>query len=708
MKEPEVAEILQHIWAVNKRGSRRQRLADIKALPAYRCLLKKLSGCKYLLDSEIALMLGQVQRVNEIPYHLDRDTDRIGYKVMDTISYEATYGYQTVFAYLKEADEGNLKDKEATLANILTMPISCGQFSYANISPARILGVSGTLDAMGKYEKDVLAQYGIDTFMYVPSVYGKSNFTFDKAGEGIRIESTKSDYFYSITDQIQKVTKEKRAAIVFFQDNARLREFTSSSFYRKLSRQKKLLTEEMSPADKEFVINKAATAGQITISTAVFGRGTDFFCKDDRVQKNGGVHVIHAFLSTELSEEIQLQGRTARQGKKGSYQMILLESDLEEHFGLPPGSKDSVARQDVYQWLCDAREKCHDRHCQMMNDNLTDATKKDQNTHRYFDALLSADQQNAYKLFKEMYTNFKKQSMPSTMDLDLAFAIDITGSMAPYARAAASTIKCLLEGNNSIMAKLGVKFPEIQFKLRVAVLGFKDIDDQSCQFQESSWRGGSHFTEQIQNAVRFVDKISAKSSGGGDLAEDHLGALDRCMSWNAPDDWTAQIKFIMLLTDAPTHGMAPQSSGFVNTDNYPKLHPQGLSTEQVIDNLLQNDIDLFFCSFNPPATSETEKELSRVYIDHSNNTAQHEVTCIPMVPSQHHQDHNGGLGGSYGNHIIFVLDESGSMRNNWSGVIVAYRQYLQRRHLNQSESDLVSVVQFGDSSRITVSNISGA
>jgi preprotein translocase subunit SecA len=61
----------------------------------------------------------------------------------------------------------------------------------------------------------------------------------------------------------------------------------------------------MATSDKEFVINEAATCGQITISSAVFGRGTDLFCKDDRVQINGGVHVIQAFLSEELSEEIK-------------------------------------------------------------------------------------------------------------------------------------------------------------------------------------------------------------------------------------------------------------------------------------------------------------------------------------------------------------------------------------------------------------------
>ena len=44
-----------------------------------------------------------------------------------------------------------------------------------------------------------------------------------------------------------------------------------------------------------------------------------------------GIHVIQTFLSEELSEEIQIKGRTARQGEFGSYSMILSEKALEKY-----------------------------------------------------------------------------------------------------------------------------------------------------------------------------------------------------------------------------------------------------------------------------------------------------------------------------------------------------------------------------------------
>lgn len=126
-REPEIESILKHIWMVNKRSSRRQRLSDIKSLPSYRSLLKKMPNFQFLVDAEISLMIDQVRKVDEEPYYLDREADKIGYKVMDSISYGVTYGYCTVFAYLKEADKGNLKNEEETLRRELCMPISCGQ-----------------------------------------------------------------------------------------------------------------------------------------------------------------------------------------------------------------------------------------------------------------------------------------------------------------------------------------------------------------------------------------------------------------------------------------------------------------------------------------------------------------------------------------------------------------------------------------------------
>ncbi len=42
------------------------------------------------------------------------------------------------------------------------------------------------------------------------------------------------------------------------------------------------------------------------------------------------------------------------------------------------------------------------------------------------------------------------------------------------------------------------------------------------------------------------------------------------------------------------------------------------------------------------------------------------------------------------------------MQHSWSGVVVAYNQYIAKRKQSQSDSDLVSVVQFDSSAHTTV------
>ena len=383
---------------------------------------------------------------------------------------------------------------------------------------------------------------------------------------------------------------------------------------------------------------------------------------------------------------------------------MLLESDLESEFGVPKGEKDKVPKKDLYDWLCGVRMQKHKKQCKLMEENLSEATEKDNATHKYFDHLLACNTVDATKEFEDLYHLMKKPPLPSSLILDLAFAIDVTGSMAPYSRCIASTIESLISGQNSILEKLKSTFPEIEFKLRVGCLGFRDIDDKQNQFQDNVWSEGGHFTDNIANALQGIKSTCQNAYGGGDFAEDVIGAIHHCATnWNHTNDWTSDIKCLMLLSDAPSHGLAVSSfSGASNYDSYPTRHPGGLSLCDATSSLLSKDIDLFFCSFDPNATSRTEEELSKSMKDHPDNKSPDRgITQIPMVPKDQLQS-NGSSANRQGKHIIFVLDESGSMKGSWSGVVDAYSKYIEKRKQSQSDSDLVSVVQFSGGSRVTV------
>ncbi|TDG95474.1 hypothetical protein [Cardinium endosymbiont of Culicoides punctatus] len=63
-------------------------------------------------------------------------------------------------------------------------------------------------------------------------------------------------------------------------------------------------------------------SGEILIATNIAGRGTDLVTSES-VEDNGGLHVCVTFLPESYRVELQNVGRTARQGKKGSAQLVL-------------------------------------------------------------------------------------------------------------------------------------------------------------------------------------------------------------------------------------------------------------------------------------------------------------------------------------------------------------------------------------------------
>ena len=82
---------------------------------------------------------------------------------------------------------------------------------------------------------------------------------------------------------------------------------------------------------------------------------------DTSMQDSGGIHVIQTFLSEERSEQMQIMGRTARQGTKGSYSMVLCKTDLEIFDPKIPediGDYLEKRRSELYAFL-DGKRNAH-------------------------------------------------------------------------------------------------------------------------------------------------------------------------------------------------------------------------------------------------------------------------------------------------------------------------------------------------------------
>jgi hypothetical protein len=451
---PEVIALIRMIW---KERSSKPSLRSLTALPEYQTLVTNFKDWGYLIDNELKLMCSQVNNFNKPAYVYDPQSDRVGYSEHDTINYSLTYGYRTIFAYLRELDNGNVKSTHT--ANFdqqhLHMQVSCGQFSYANINPACILGVSGTLTALTTYEQDVMSRYKIDQYSVSPSVYGKKDLVFDHADAGIAIADDKADYFKGIVNVINNISRtsdsskrKNRAVIVFFESFSRLEEFRKSDYFRQVIENTGVnrLSELTGTADRDYIIRKAATMGQVTLATKAFGRGTDFISRDDPLNKLGGTHILQTFLSEMLTEEIQIKGRTSRQGQKGSYGTILLmqdelveevgdgvakpKADTLEYFGINSTEMNNQGRADRYQYLCDKRTVKRATESIEIEENLKTANERDLLTRAYFKSLLSHNHVSSCTLFNEIYLLFKGAMTTSVHDgVHVIFMLDESGSM---------------------------------------------------------------------------------------------------------------------------------------------------------------------------------------------------------------------------------------------------------------------------------------
>jgi len=236
---------------------------------------------------------------------------------------------------------------------------------------------------------------------FCPSIFGKNYLIFNKK-EHIKIYSEK-DYFNEIITEINDSLiginnpKYKRAVIVVFEDQAKMMNFFRYDKYNKLKNVTSLLSEENTPTEKDIIVKQATMTNWITLITRTFWWGTNFVCRDERVGDQGGVHVIQTFFSKDLSEEVQIKRRTARQGEEGSY---LLEKDLEYFMG---AEKLDINNKTSFYDILD--KKRYEKHCEetLNNKNFVVTAKEKHNKSISFLENLEIDD------FKAIYPYLKTE-----------------------------------------------------------------------------------------------------------------------------------------------------------------------------------------------------------------------------------------------------------------------------------------------------------
>ncbi|CAL6013582.1 Conserved_hypothetical protein [Hexamita inflata] len=515
VQNTEIKALLDYVWQ-NRNEKNLMNKNSITKTQEYLNCEKSLKGWEDLLKEALNNMILDIQQFDQHEYAVQDGL--IGYKDQDTISTRIFYGYKTLFAYYQEVEnpkkkgENDVKVKQIALDERKCLYFSCGSFSYAEIPKnyKHIIGVTGTLDTVSKPEMKLLTdEYNIKKFSYLPSVYGTNQLKFAKdSSDFVKIVEQK-EYFTTIVSEINKRRQNKIGipVLVFFETSAKLDLFYKSREFKSIDnyQQVKLFTEKISPIEKEGVVRQAVTQNTVTLITREFGRGTDFICHDRTIDDNGGVHVIQTFFSDELSEEKQIKGRTARQGKRGSYSLVLVDIDLQK-YGLRTKQIETMKdTSKLHSTIDPFRQKYFDKKYPERIRNKQQILESHNRTGTYVKALFDGDNEAVRKyLVNENRGYSVDQSKSKTLIL-----LDATGSMGEVIEKTKNTIKTMFTNAHAVLRENNVAE-----SFEVMIAAYRNYSDNGQLFQCSGWE------KNPDNLRTFIDTI--KAFGGSSWGEEAI------------------------------------------------------------------------------------------------------------------------------------------------------------------------------------------
>jgi hypothetical protein len=453
--------------------------------------------------------------------------DRICYSAQDTLSSNIVFGYQTLFAYYHECAQERISRK--SLEENIGIYIYLGNFSYAEIPRLFncILGVTGTLKTLSNPEKKIVREeYNIINETYAASIYGMKTLGFNKNSD-IHIYEKQIDYDNKLVNHItRKLLEGKRAVMVFFESKKKLRAFYNCSPLNSYRDDIVEMSEDTDEREKEMRILRAPTQGQITLLTKSYGRGTDFICEDPVVINNGGVHVVQTFLSEELSEETQIQGRTSRQGSPGSYSMFLLQSDL----GKFHVHKDDVANAKcLYDMLNEKRNNFFKQQYSGRVAYVESTRKQHQSSLEFLQHLNRKDTISIQK-----FLHLQNKGAEIKVNSKIICLMDATNSMHHLLQKTKNTLETMFHRASSILAENSIAEG---FEMQIVV--FRNYNSsKELLLEASTWES------KPENLYRFMKKIKCCGGAGNEAIEIGFWHVNREIEKH-------KISQVILIGDAP-------------------------------------------------------------------------------------------------------------------------------------------------------------
>ncbi|XP_044261236.1 uncharacterized protein LOC123009175 [Tribolium madens] len=172
-----------------------------------------------------------------------------------------------------------------------------------------IFGVTGTLGSTT--EQDLLSTIYNVTFSKIPTYKPK---IFEENPPIVT-----NDWDIEVTAEIVKKIDENRAVLAIFETEQDLINIEQNL---KIIQNGDFRLRIFAKEEEAQEMRNKVQVGDVILATNLAGRGCDFRT-EEKLEENGGLHVLVGFLPCNLRVEEQAFGRTSRQGKKGSAQLII-------------------------------------------------------------------------------------------------------------------------------------------------------------------------------------------------------------------------------------------------------------------------------------------------------------------------------------------------------------------------------------------------
>jgi len=420
-------------------------------------------------------------------------------------------------------EEGKMKIEESSrVANLKGEDVIEESNTIANLKEEGKIEESNTVANIKDSKEDL-------TIMKINNVNENVNENYNGIGD----VNGNIQYYYRIKEEIKKGLigqssgNPQRAILIFFKDVECIKKFLSLN--KCLKSDFNIITEELNDKEVQDAIKAACRKNIITIATASFGRGYDFIIRDKLLNSEGGLHIIQTFLSDDMAEQIQIMGRTARQGNTGSYSLIIKYEELKNKF--------EITKEILDQQMCkyDYVMKSRDDHNEIIFNNNQAIIEQVKKIHTEFTKLIGYIKNNKIDEIKKQILKINRGVQFSKYIARTKIYLDATSSMDVLIDKLRYVINQIFIKLNDILKKSEIE--ENSFSIEIVLFRNYDVSKENILVR-SGWE------MKPDNLVNFLTK--AECFGGWEKE-----AIELCLNDAAKEK--KKLTNIILFSDSASN-----------------------------------------------------------------------------------------------------------------------------------------------------------